>query len=224
MVNLENLPEIVSKNEKVPNKTSQIATGIRELMRLGNANQEQINWLYDFEAQHPPPGGRTFTRLYEESTQRRLLETGTTTSAADGAQVSAAEGKRLDRVLEAVAESIQELRLGFTNVLGELRSGAMQINQGYEQLQADTRSFLGVLFPHMEKMMEQQTESMSAYRKAVLSEAKAEASIVAANAAAAQGDGASSEAEKAVIGLLLEGAKQKMGLDPTKKPDPKKTP
>jgi|CXWL01.1.fsa_nt_gi hypothetical protein len=235
-------PEIPRAGEKVTAQMSQFASELRSQAKEGKLHEKFSSWLYDYEKDHPPPGGATFRLSHEQTTtttttDKKELELSSVPPPSDAALVARAEGTRADRLMEATANGIRELRLGFGTVLEkmdtayagsldklnegvdklnsgfeELRAGYAELRVGNQQLQADQRSFLGLLFPHMERVMEQGTETMAAYRKAVLSEARAEGAIAAAQAGASEDGGIGAQAEKAIVGLLTEAAKEKLGI------------
>lgn len=210
-------PEIPPKGERVPNNVSQFASEIRKQIQEGRTVLPSFaNWLYDYEALHPPPGGRTYLKISEEGQSfKRTIEAGAqpTTPGAEGAQVAVAEGRRLDRVLEAMAEGIdklgagiQKLSSGFEIVLEKLIDGNDKIVEGHQQLQADHRSLLGIIFPQTQSLLQGSNDTMVKFREAALAEAKAKVAV----GEATRGDGSTGEAEKAIVGMLTEVAKTKM--------------
>jgi len=221
----EEPPEVPPAGTPVKAGYMQYAADLRKLAQSGELGPPFDVWLFEYEQKHPGGnGGSTYAKMSERNTSSERTFELNQVRAADGAQVAYAEGQRLDRVVAELARGIEQLRIGFSTVVGSLNAGMGQLQQGYaelrlgnEQLQADQRSFLGLLFPQMSMMMEQNTEAMTAYRKAVIAEAKAE---TATKAAQLGNDGATGEAEKAIVGMLTEVAKTKMLEVMSPKPAP----
>ena len=218
----EEPPEIPPAGEKVTGQISQFAAELRKQAQMGALQGRFATWLYDYEAMHPPLGGRIYLKISEESHKRTVEASApATVPPIEGAAVAREEGRRLDRVLDSLAGGIQELRTGFGAVLAELRMGQGALTAGYqelrlgnEQLQADQRSFLGLLFPHMQAVMQQGTEGMAAFRQATLREAEAKSAIAGAQAAATQAQlgnegGIQQMAERAMVEMFTEGIKAK---------------
>lgn len=246
----ENPPEVPPRGEKVSSQLSQFAAELRKQSQFGTLQQRFADWLYDFEEFHPPAGGPTFKARHETTTtttttDKKELVVQPPAPVSDAAQLVYQEGRRIDRLLESVTEGLRELRIGFATTIEKvdaayatsiekLSQGVEKLNEGYSELRlgyaqqnADYRSFLGVIFPHVETLHKTANDSMEAYRKATIREAEASSAI----SSAAQASGGSSEAEKAIIGLLSEAAKEKLGLNgkrqdapPVSKTEPKKEP
>jgi hypothetical protein len=217
---IEEPPEIPGADQVPGPAYVQYVASLRKMAKNGELSAPFDAWLFDYERLHPPRrGASTYVRMHEKNTssERSFELNQEPEPLPEGAQVARAEGQRLDHVLQSVSHSITELRLGFTSVLHSLKAGYEEIRVGNQQLQADQRAFLGLLFPQMEGMMTQSIESMGAYRKSVLAEAQA---VSATKAAQLGNDGATGEAEKAIVGMLTEVAKTKMLEVMSPKPAP----
>lgn len=227
-------PTIPERGAKVSNQISQFASELRKQAATGALADRFSQWLYDFERLHPPVGGSTFRLSHEittTQTERRELQA-QPQQQPEGAMTAYQEGRRIDRILDAVSQSIDSLRMAHTSsiekvdkayssALSEVQSGFAELKQGYAELRtayaqvnADYRSLLGVIFPNVEAMYKTHNESMEMFRRSVIKEAEAKSAIAAAQAPQPE-DPISQEAGKAVVGLLAEAAKVKFGLTPS---------
>ena len=230
----ETPPEVPKKGARVPNNIASFASWVRGKILAGEGaylDDKYLDWLYDYEALHPAPGGAsTFLKVTEEKSRREITAVQKQQNLPEAAAVVHQEGNRLDRVVEALSEGVRELRQGFTqalkeistayqNSMSELRQGVGELRQGWTELNSDHRAYLGLHFPHQEKMYQLSNESMTAYRNALLMESKAQAAIAQSQG----GDFVSKQADMMMMGLVSDFARAKMGLAP-KAPEAEKKP
>lgn len=228
----ENPPEIPKKGARVPNNIASFASWLRPKILEGELlDDKYLDWLYDYEVQHPAPGGAsTFLKLTEEKTKREITAVQQNKNLPEAAAVVHQEGQRLDRVVEALSEGVRELRQGFTaalkevagsyqSAMAELRQGVSELRQGWTELNSDHRAYLGLHFPHQEKMYQLHNESMVAYRNGLVMESKAQAALAQSQSGV---DVVSKQADLMMMGLVQDMARKKMGLEPKQQEAPKK--
>lgn len=207
---LEMPPELPEAGTVPNTNLRQFASYLRVLFHDGTIPEAHEAWLVGYEERFTRPEARVTTPLPlpEPPAQPDPLP----------APVSA----ELAGALKEIANSIKELRTGYAATLekidtayaqslDKLNEGNERVYGGFEQLVADHRSLHGIVFTHMEGMHKNANESMSAYRTGVLAEAKA-SSVISAAAQSGSGDPLSDEAGRAVMNLLVDGVKSKMGL------------